>query len=142
MHCLQAHPCIFLPGNFTGWGSEGVKTVSKMLHQHAAWDVLSQFGSTLLLRPFSLLLPALCYSDPLTCNHSGIRLIRSQCVSVMTPGGVSVMASVQPDMNPYAGSHRGQTQERSGYLLIFIFLFLFGLVTLHKFPATHKKPAK
>ena len=23
-HCLQAHPCIFQPGNFTGWDSEGV----------------------------------------------------------------------------------------------------------------------
>ena len=22
--CLQACPCIFQPGNFTGWGSEGV----------------------------------------------------------------------------------------------------------------------
>ena len=25
MYCLQARPCIFQPGNFTGWGSEGVK---------------------------------------------------------------------------------------------------------------------
>ena len=26
LYCLQARPCIFLPGNITGWGSEGVKT--------------------------------------------------------------------------------------------------------------------
>ena len=25
MYCLQARPCIFRPGNFTGWGSEGDK---------------------------------------------------------------------------------------------------------------------
>ena len=25
MYCLQARPYIFQPGNFTGWGSEGVK---------------------------------------------------------------------------------------------------------------------
>ena len=25
MYCLQARPCIFQPGNFTGFGSEGVK---------------------------------------------------------------------------------------------------------------------
>ena len=25
IYCLQAHPCIFQPGNFTGWGSERVK---------------------------------------------------------------------------------------------------------------------
>ena len=24
MYCLLARPCIFQPGNFTGWGSEGV----------------------------------------------------------------------------------------------------------------------
>ena len=24
MYCLQAPPCIFQPGNFTGWGSEGI----------------------------------------------------------------------------------------------------------------------
>ena len=24
---LRVHPCIFQPGNFTGWGSEGVKQV-------------------------------------------------------------------------------------------------------------------
>ena len=23
-YCLQVHPCIFQPGNFTGWGSERV----------------------------------------------------------------------------------------------------------------------
>ena len=25
MYCLQARPCSFQPGYFTGWGSEGVK---------------------------------------------------------------------------------------------------------------------
>ena len=25
MYCLQAPPCSFQPGNFTGWVSEGVK---------------------------------------------------------------------------------------------------------------------
>jgi len=25
IYCLQVHPYIFQPGNFTGWGSEGVK---------------------------------------------------------------------------------------------------------------------
>ena len=25
IHCLQARQCIFLPGNFTDWDSEGVK---------------------------------------------------------------------------------------------------------------------
>ena len=24
IHCLQARPCIFQPGNFNGWGNEGV----------------------------------------------------------------------------------------------------------------------
>ena len=24
IYCLQARPCIFQPGNVTGWGSEGV----------------------------------------------------------------------------------------------------------------------
>ena len=27
IYCLEARPCIFQPGNFTGWGSEGVKPV-------------------------------------------------------------------------------------------------------------------
>ena len=27
LYCLQAGPCIFQPGNVTGWGSEGVKNV-------------------------------------------------------------------------------------------------------------------
>ena len=27
MYCLQARPCIFQPGSFTGWSSEGVKTL-------------------------------------------------------------------------------------------------------------------
>ena len=27
IYCLQARPCIFQPGNVTGWGSEGVKVV-------------------------------------------------------------------------------------------------------------------
>jgi len=26
IYCLQACPCIFQPGNVTGWGSEGVKS--------------------------------------------------------------------------------------------------------------------
>ena len=26
MYCLLARPCIIQPGNFTCWGSEGVKT--------------------------------------------------------------------------------------------------------------------
>ena len=25
IYCLQARPCIFQPGNVTGWGGEGVK---------------------------------------------------------------------------------------------------------------------
>ena len=25
IYCLQEFPCIFQPGHFTGWGSEGVK---------------------------------------------------------------------------------------------------------------------
>ena len=25
IYCFQAHPCIFQPRNFTGWGSERVK---------------------------------------------------------------------------------------------------------------------
>ena len=25
MYCLQVPPCVFQPGHFTGWGSEGVK---------------------------------------------------------------------------------------------------------------------
>ena len=29
INCLQARPCIFQPGSFTGWGSEGVKTTPK-----------------------------------------------------------------------------------------------------------------
>ena len=28
IHCLQARPCIFQPGNFTCWSSEGVKMLS------------------------------------------------------------------------------------------------------------------
>ena len=28
IHCLQARPCIFQPGNLTSRGSEGVKRVS------------------------------------------------------------------------------------------------------------------
>ena len=28
IYCLQARPCIFQPGNFTGWGSEGVNVLS------------------------------------------------------------------------------------------------------------------
>ena len=27
-YCLQARPRIFQPGNFTGWGSEGVKLIA------------------------------------------------------------------------------------------------------------------
>ena len=30
IHCLRARPCIFQPGNFTGWGSEGVNENIKM----------------------------------------------------------------------------------------------------------------
>ena len=29
IYCLQACPCIIQPGNFTGWGSEGVKNNNK-----------------------------------------------------------------------------------------------------------------
>ena len=32
MYCLQARPCIFQPGNFTGWGSEAVKMCSGENH--------------------------------------------------------------------------------------------------------------
>ena len=32
MYCLQARPCIIQPGNFTGWGSEGVNGRSKFVN--------------------------------------------------------------------------------------------------------------
>ena len=32
IYCLQATPCIFEPGNLTGWGSEGVNTQSRVAH--------------------------------------------------------------------------------------------------------------
>ena len=32
IHCLQARTCIFQAGNFTGWGSEGVKQDVKQLY--------------------------------------------------------------------------------------------------------------
>ena len=32
IYCLQARPCIFKPGNFTDWGSQGVKMGSDENH--------------------------------------------------------------------------------------------------------------
>ena len=31
IYCLQARPCLFQPGNFTGCGSEGVNNVAETL---------------------------------------------------------------------------------------------------------------
>ena len=31
IYCLKARPCIFQPGKFTGWGSEGVNVISAKL---------------------------------------------------------------------------------------------------------------
>ena len=40
MVCLKGRPCIFQPGNFTGWGSDGVK------HHRAAATVAPLIGQT------------------------------------------------------------------------------------------------
>ena len=32
IYSLQAHPCIFQPENFTGWGSEGVKVTDSFVY--------------------------------------------------------------------------------------------------------------
>ena len=41
-HCLQACPCIFQPGNCTGWSSEGVK--SSLSQSAPVWRVISICG--------------------------------------------------------------------------------------------------
>ena len=37
LYCLQAHPCIFVPGNFTGWGSEGINITEIGVYSHFQW---------------------------------------------------------------------------------------------------------
>ena len=48
IYCLQARPCIFQPGNFTGWDSEGVSlyetkpiaaTFDKCYHRCAVTEI-------------------------------------------------------------------------------------------------------
>ena len=43
--CLQAHSCTIQPGNFTGWGSEGLKFIAfgvpKLSVKKLASDVLN-----------------------------------------------------------------------------------------------------
>ena len=49
IYCLQAHVCTFQPGNFTGWGSEGVNvSLSHTLHPHTylhmCWCIICVFS--------------------------------------------------------------------------------------------------
>ena len=63
VYCLQARPCIFQPGNFTGWGSEGVNETLKWLsslptrcRSHSGGDSVA-IGLSLSLSTISLLPP-------------------------------------------------------------------------------------
>ena len=42
IHCLQAGPCIFQPGNFTGWGSERVNACF-----HRCWGIFPHWRLSL-----------------------------------------------------------------------------------------------
>ena len=44
MYCLRARPCIFQPGNCTGWGSEGVKLLTLTWPLHVTAEVLAATG--------------------------------------------------------------------------------------------------
>ena len=42
IYCLQVRPYIFQPGNFTGWGSEGVKTTTITKHSRQPYHCLDK----------------------------------------------------------------------------------------------------
>ena len=44
MYCLRARPCSFQPGNFTGWGSEGVKISLTPLTYHHSYYIQYSVG--------------------------------------------------------------------------------------------------
>ena len=61
IYCSQARPCIFQPGNFTGWGSEGVKLCFAELVFALVGALRADWGKYQLPTASSLLLTPIKY---------------------------------------------------------------------------------
>ena len=73
---MQARPCIFQPGNFTGWGSEGVKIFAEN-------DPLLKMNDRSVVAVIVVVVVVL-----LSCSPSGVLYIISQMQAVCTPYSV------------------------------------------------------
>ena len=137
IYCLQARPCIFQPGNFTGWGSERVNSLCFDLENAA---VKLGFKSVLLILPSeeeTAPLPSLgrsvwCSVTPVLSRHSmsptdhiacsrshGVRL----CVHILSRKSRQPLRTVDssvvraPDSGSKGRGFESRQERRENFLL-------------------------